>query len=563
MFRWFRRTHRSIRHAVGDWFAWVQRKHLSTVRASFAWLMAIATVREVPSIVKAGDNRPTLSFTNYLNPIFWVVQAAVFVYRYLGSRLPANLIQGTPALVGILCPVVIGFWVAPTPDQMISRARARLQREVEQRNFKQAEFYANLWQSYAPYSNECLLEKALIWQADGRADDCRALLLVLADVQNFPPALMQLCSDDLRAALRSADGNSAGARELEPRLLRLAKMLPNDSTVDLMLGTYYMMNRQDAQALPLLQRVTSSLRAAPEAWYSLALVNSRLSRPADARAAAGVSADLFLERDAREGYNRDRMLQTVRALVMAQREEHAVRLVEGALVAEQGTEALRLRAALAEICANWASRLRQESRGTPQETAFALEVLARGLNAAPNNPFILDEFTRFALRPDAESPLVDERLNQLLDNGVQPGVVHFILGTRALQAERPDSAAAEHHFRVAMEHNAAFPGLLNNLADSIANSEDGDYEEGLRLVGQAISLMPDQPYFFDTRGKLLLRTGRIVEAIADFERALQAVELRSEVHNRIADCYEKLGQAELTRKHRRLSEQFRALPIQQ
>jgi len=65
-------------------------------------------------------------------------------------------------------------------------------------------------------------------------------------------------------------------------------------------------------------------------------------------------------------------------------------------------------------------------------------------------------------------------LQQILDSGVDPGFLHFVLGTRAALRSPPDVVVARQHCERSIAHNANFPTLLNNTADVIARSEDSD-----------------------------------------------------------------------------------------
>jgi tetratricopeptide (TPR) repeat protein len=75
----------------------------------------------------------------------------------------------------------------------------------------------------------------------------------------------------------------------------------------------------------------------------------------------------------------------------------------------------------------------------------------------------------------------------------------------------------------------------------IAGSEDGDFAEALKLVDQALALLPGQPEIHDTRGKLLVKLGEPLKALAEFELALREPAIRSEVNRNMAEAWRALG----------------------
>ncbi|MFM7867284.1 MAG: hypothetical protein ACKPHU_23985, partial [Planctomycetaceae bacterium] len=106
--------------------------------------------------------------------------------------------------------------------------------------------------------------------------------------------------------------------------------------------------------------------------------------------------------------------------------------------------------------------------------------------------------------------------------------VHFIQGTRDLLRKPADLESAMQHLDAARQHNVTFPGLLNNLAWGMTQTPDGNMDQALELVEQALRMMPGEPVIYETRGQVLLRQQKYQQAIADFERSLASSDMRAD-----------------------------------
>jgi len=109
------------------------------------------------------------------------------------------------------------------------------------------------------------------------------------------------------------------------------------------------------------------------------------------------------------------------------------------------------------------------------------------------------------------------------------------------------------HFETAIAHGAAFPGVLNNFANLIADSESGDLEAADRMIQQALKQLPEQAELYDTRGKIRLRQGRLDEAIADFELALREPRTRKEVYLNLARAYRQANDETSAQRYEKLA----------
>jgi tetratricopeptide (TPR) repeat protein len=343
---------------------------------------------------------------------------------------------------------------------------------------------------------------------------------------------------------------------LQNNLQQLLRRFPNDNAGRLMLATFYMHQQRLVEALSLLESISKSTTGPqPQVWYSQAIVEWQLEREAEAKKSAGVAADQFLQLEIRQSLTVPEFLQAIRVLVLANREDEALQLVESRLrLARNEKERATWLPLKGEICAAWSRRLGSREGATPVEIARSISLLFEGIKAAPGQPTVVDELCRLCISDRVSLIDVDGHLQLALNAGVSPGLVHFILGSRAATQSPPDEKGAEEHFQLAVAHDANFPGLLNNMANLIADSPDGDYQEGLKLVQEALKMLPDQPEVHDTHGKVLLKLGRPRQAIVAFEKALAAPAIRSEVHSNLAKAWLELGDHEKAEFHTKMAE---------
>ncbi len=142
--------------------------------------------------------------------------------------------------------------------------------------------------------------------------------------------------------------------------------------------------------------------------------------------------------------------------------------------------------------------------------------------------------------------LAQQRGNKaLLDAGMQALLVrepdHFLqyqnAGVEAYRKE--DWAQAEAMFRKGiMRRRDAV--LLNNLADVIMQ-RDGDLQDALKLVNEALLRQPGQAQILCTRGEVLLRLGRYAEALQVLQESLRKQGRTDSLLLLLAEAYEGLG----------------------
>ena len=87
----------------------------------------------------------------------------------------------------------------------------------------------------------------------------------------------------------------------------------------------------------------------------------------------------------------------------------------------------------------------------------------------------------------------------------------------------------------------------------LSTSEPTDLPRALELSNLAVGCSPADPSFRDTRGRILMKSGRWKEALADLEAALAGNPDNADLHKALAEVYDQLRLPEMAAEHRRLA----------
>ncbi len=101
------------------------------------------------------------------------------------------------------------------------------------------------------------------------------------------------------------------------------------------------------------------------------------------------------------------------------------------------------------------------------------------------------------------------------------------------------------------------PAVANNLAWILAHADPPDLARALELGNQAVALRPNDARFRDTRGRILVKMKRWNEALTDLELVLRSEPEQTDLHQLLAEVYDRLGSNEMATEHRRLGDRRR------
>ncbi len=514
-------------------------------------------LRESEVKVSNDDRRRMPARLSYLNPIFWITQSAMLVIRYVQSRKYRSVIRGVPALSGFLFPAVLSLWIAPSFDEELQQATSRLSRAQTAEDLALADFYARKVCAMIPDESAAWMRLAVVRDLQGKPAEAERLAIEKGVKRGYVPAAEWLADRRFAAVVGNPDPDPQLEKELVEGLKWIIARRDQDVRANFMLGTYLLYRSQLLEARPVLRQLTTLPRGNfPEALYSLAVVEGQLGDQEAARTAAGLAADGFLKRDSLKEFQVESFMQLVRSLLIARRENEAIQLIQQKH-RDLPAYVNQFRQLTGEVFATWSRRLRTAAGRTSEDVQKALTAISQAVVAAPMSPVVTDELVALAGVSEISDAMLDEHLRAALDAGVSPGVIHFIQGTRCIARDPPDIAAGLQHLQIADTHNPGMPGLLNNMADAIVESDNPNLSQALNLVEQALKLLPNQPHIYDTRGKILLRMGEPLKAISDFELALQAEELRPAALAKLAEAYRALGDEQQSAYHKAMVDSLR------
>ena len=131
----------------------------------------------------------------------------------------------------------------------------------------------------------------------------------------------------------------------------------------------------------------------------------------------------------------------------------------------------------------------------------------------------------------------------MLTEGKAAVILHFTLDIDAWQHGHPEEARK--HLALAYETASQLPFVANNMAMILTVGDKPDLSRALTIIQSALAKFPNNPSFRETRGEILVRSGRSQEAIADLEFALPLLASKRAAHKALAEAYRSLGLRDL------------------
>ena len=181
-------------------------------------------------------------------------------------------------------------------------------------------------------------------------------------------------------------------------------------------------------------------------------------------------------------------------------------------------------------------------RAEDAETAYLL-----AMATAPNELQVYVEAASFLIQQKRAGALLDEftrRAERRPDSAGPRLVMGF------LEEVSGDLDAAMLHYGEAIERDSESALAKNNLAYLLADRSE-EPERAVRLAGEAVASLPNQPHVYDTLGWTLLRADRPAEAIEPLIHATANLPLGdptvSLARHHLALAYEAIGEKELGR----------------
>lgn len=403
-----------------------------------------------------------------------------------------------------------------------------------------------------PNDSDLLFKLAVCRDNREAHDEALQLMHRLVSVKRYEPAARWLLDKEyLKTPWAELDKSK---RDEFGQLLKMVhEESPRDLVVTQLYAEYLLAENRLTLAVGLLEElaVVQPMRGLQAAAISRQLGNERSA----VRLATQTSRQVG-KLGQEDPSNSSLWLASAQCELFLRNYSKAIETLEKAIpLAKTPENAAMLRQALGDSMVAWIASIESSPSNTPEQKLQVLKMLQSALQYAPNNPRVLMLVANKVLETieDSDASIITAR-NSLVA-GTSPGISHFIRGTAAMMKD--DTKNAEMHLAIAAQHLPKSGAISNNLAVALTARPDADLDQALKLSQTAINQTPDaSPHFYETRGQILLKMERYLDAVPELERALVVPDLAPAAHQSLARCYEKLGQEELSRDHEAASKRL-------
>ena len=393
--------------------------------------------------------------------------------------------------------------------------------------------------------------------------------LTPVDGQGYPPAretviaalqgeLLSVATDANSDDVDRSDRTQLRARavaiikQIQSQCERLKEEDPeNRLALDTLAGLYYRQGRFDqaSEVLSPLADVSAEFRS----FYAQSL--SKTGKLADARAQAALAVEYHKEqlsnqRNAEQpdpSRIRHHLRRLCYCLALVGNYELAAQSFREHLAASEQIDPDDVRY-IVDLHLSWSDSLKivdtETKRINEQALKKRLEILESVFEYAATDLRLLIRVGQIAKLPSAQSRNAKEKLQKILAEKPKALIaLRFVMGVGAMQ--QGDVEEAKRHFRKAHESSPNTPAMMNNLAFTIASSENGSLEEALALINRAIEVDPDNPELRDTRGMILVKQEKWNLAVNDLQFALSKgiADTKSALQN-LMKAHQELGNQE-------------------
>ena len=535
------------------------RKLRILARNTFRWLIGSSQGTAISVANDRAKREKPLVWTNFINPINWVLWPIFFVANFVVSRPYRSL---GPALFSIAILLGVGFLFAQQQYQGGKSSRVQqyqrlLTQAVERKDFDTALICSKTLIDLQPNEQRFQIDRAVIEKERGNTEFAYQLMYRLALVRKSGIAAVWLA--DERFKVDEVKNWTEDDHKLYRGLMLIAVNSLQGVNLDIAkvkLAGYLSAINADAEALKFLQDVVPGN---PQYALSAAEMAMKVNDQAKLRTLLPVARNYYESGLKQNPEDLEQRLLLARTLIIEDKLDEAIQILQDGMKLNVNE---KYQTALAEALAYKAARLSNQP-STPELVVTRMNLVHSASKLAPNNPVVVESLIEMLIEYRSDENQEIAVLREAAINGLSPEAVHFVRGTISLMDN--NLVDARTHLKLAADGGLQLPGILNNLAVAIATSEDGDLQEALSLSNESIEQMP-HPYLYETRGQILYKMGKYQECILDLEKGLQAEPLVKGIIPKLADAYRKLGNEQLASEYderlKRLSNSTPSEPTQ-
>lgn len=482
----------------------------------------------------------------YLNPFAWGRWFFEFVSAWFLGFPWRDAPKGIPALL-LMTVLIVGSVIAWTDNSnwRTELLNKQLMVAIEADQFETAELVIQRQLKKRPDDAQLVYRLALLRAESGQGENATQLMLDLAKYNRHEEAARWMLAENyIGKDWGSLDDDQRA--EFGQLLKIIHEEAPKDVAIQQLYADYLIASEKFPQAIPILEQLA---RFQPMRGLQAAALSRRLGNPEAANRLAKMTLDAVALMSEEDPTNSVLALAVAQNQLFLKRYPESLRTLERSIKrAKTKEEAEKLKQAYGDATAAWIGFIEQSEMSNTQERLRILRLLEKALNYAPTNPRVLTivaDQVLATLDDDDEQVVM---LRESLINGSSSGIAHFIRGTAALMEDDVETATTA--LRLAAQHMPRSGAILNNLAVALSVRDSDNLEEALKISDTAIKQTTNPtPHFFETRGQILFRLGRYVDAIPDLERSLTVESLAQKSHESLATCYEKIGEEDLSKLH--------------
>jgi tetratricopeptide (TPR) repeat protein len=381
----------------------------------------------------------------------------------------------------------------------------------------------------------------------GNTDQARGMMqgLAPADVKGYPRAHAWVAMEMLGQMFR---GVKIDRQELGHHLAIAADF---SGTSALVLSAYAQMLESEgkpSEAINMMQRAA----VRDNAFYlPLSAMQARHKQPIQSKESADRAISHYSESFGKKDEPDQSRISAAEAYIQTKNFDEAIKVLQDGLRLREDRPMLRR--ALSNVYRYmYRSQLVKTESG---QIKANLGMLNAAMLADPTNPAVGEEIAMLQnLGVTADEAMIQSLKKQLATGGAT-AVTHLLLGNSYMNKE--DMNKATFHWQLALGQDPNLVLAMNNLAIVYSMYDPPKLDEAHQLIDRAIELSRGDAEFLDSKGEIFMRSGRFEEAIAYFEKALQADQTRISTREKLVSCYEKMGMMDLADNHNNMIAKIR------
>ncbi len=462
-----------------------------------------------------------------------------FSRSWFFTRNYHQLLGGIPAIMLFLplafCLIRIPFHSATAKAR---HYRLAAQDAWEAGDFDAARLYYRKIQQIGVSVEAALFQTAIAADEEGDVEAAYQQMKDVVDQYDFAPAKLWIVQTLLNDRLKNPPENAAEI--CDEYLSGILLLDPKNASARMLLASRY---RQQGKITEALAELNAISREYPPAHLTISQIQQQQQNYAQAH--HSLTNVLGYYQDRYEGgtsLDVSEFQAWIRALSMAGEYTRMDEVAADALLVHSDSRGLK------RFIVDFYGWVTDRLIGDEDQVELRARLLERALDIDPKDDATME---RMALLVNDER--VGVRAKDFLSRGGDqlPANVHGALAVAA--CVRGDLDEARIHFGAVVAAHPESAEAANNLAWILINTEPTDLETALVLSTRAVELDPSSPAFRETRGQVLTKLGRWIEAVEELERALNGMPDELGIHQSLATAYEQLGQVALAEAHRNLS----------